>query len=161
MLCEPCSHCDGRGYVLSEYSIAQKVLRKIKKDLPHFCGRRVAVSVNRRVAEQLLGPESATLEALERELGREIEIHARAGMHQEQFEITALEEGSAVALDLPWLCSKAGAREQPEPPAATPPGRRPDSACLTVRLNPDNRGFPGTRGSVMYAVFGAAASRCG
>jgi ribonuclease G len=122
MLCEPCSHCDGRGYVLSEYSIAQKVLRKIKKDLPRFCGRRVAVSVNRRVAEQLLGPERATLEALERELGREIEIHARAGMHQEQFEITALEAGAAVALDLPWLSTKAGERAQPEPPpAATPP----------------------------------------
>ena len=30
---------------------------------------RIAVSVNRRVAEQLLGPERETLEALERELG--------------------------------------------------------------------------------------------
>ena len=57
MLCEPCSYCDGKGYVLSEDSVAQKVLREIKKDLPRFCGRRIAVSVNRRVAEQLLGPE--------------------------------------------------------------------------------------------------------
>jgi ribonuclease G len=40
MLCEPCAYCDGKGYVLSESSMAQKVLREIKKDLPRFCGRR-------------------------------------------------------------------------------------------------------------------------
>ena len=113
MLCEPCSYCNGKGYVLSEDSVAQKVLREIKKDLPRFCGRRIAVSVNRRVAEQLLGPERETLEALERELGREIEIHARGEMHQEQFEITALDEGAAVALDLPWLASEPAEEEQP------------------------------------------------
>jgi ribonuclease G len=114
MLCEPCSYCEGKGYVLSEDSVAQKVLRGIKKDLPRFCGRRIAVSVNRRVAEQLLGPEKETLEALESELGREIEIRARVEMHQEQFEICALEEGDAVLLDLPWLSRKA----EKEPPQA-------------------------------------------
>ena len=113
MLCEPCSYCNGKGYLLSEDSVAQKVLREIKKDLPRFCGRRIAVSVNRRVAEQLLGPERETLEGLERELGREIEIHARGEMHQEQFEITSLDEGAAVALDLPWLSGKAEAEKQP------------------------------------------------
>jgi ribonuclease G len=116
LLCEPCSHCDGKGYVLSEDSVAQKVLREIRKDLPRFCGRRIAVSVSRRVAERLLGLEKETLEALERELGREIEIRARSEMHQEQFEIAALDEGDVVALDLPWLSSKA--EEQEQPPAA-------------------------------------------
>ncbi len=113
MLCEPCTYCDGKGYVLSESSVAQKVLREIKKDLPRFCGRRIAVTVNRQVAEQLLGPERRTLEALEQELGCEIEIRTRAGVHQEQFEINALDEGAAIALDLPWLPSKAKAQEQP------------------------------------------------
>jgi hypothetical protein len=113
MLCEPCSHCDGKGYLLSQESVAQKVLREIKKDLPRFCGRRVAVTVNRRVAERLLRTEKETLEALERELGREIEIRARTEMHQEQFEITALDEGAAVSLDLPWLSSKVEEKEQP------------------------------------------------
>jgi len=113
MLCEPCSHCEGKGYLLSEESVAQKVLREIKKDVPRFCGRRIAVSVNRRVAERLLGVEKETLEALEHNLGREIEIRSRAEMHQEQFEITALDEGAAVALDLPWLSGKVEEKEQP------------------------------------------------
>src|SRR5262249_61389576 len=53
-LCEPCSHCGGRGYVLSAESVAYKVLREIRKDLPRFCGRRIALTVSPPVAEMLL-----------------------------------------------------------------------------------------------------------
>jgi hypothetical protein len=108
MLCEPCSHCEGRGYLLSSETVAYKVLREIRKDLPRFCGRRIALSVNRRVAERLLGPDRAALHGLEQELGREVEIRARADLHQEQFELVALDEGPPVPLALPWL--SAGAR---------------------------------------------------
>ena len=34
-LCEPCSYCEGRGYVLSRQSVAFKVLREIRKDLSY------------------------------------------------------------------------------------------------------------------------------
>jgi ribonuclease G len=134
MLCDPCSYCDGKGYVLSESSMAQKVLREIKKDLPRFCGRRVAVTVNRQVAEQLLGPEKRTLEALEQELGREIEIGTRAGMHQEQFEINALDEGAAIPLDLPWLSSKT--EEQEQPPASGEADRIQAAPAEPERIEP-------------------------
>jgi ribonuclease G len=101
-LCEPCSYCEGRGYVLSRESVAFKVLREIRKDLPRFRGRRIALAVHARVAEQLLR-ERAALQALERDLGREIEVRAKPGLHQEQFEITALDEGPPVPLTLRWL----------------------------------------------------------
>ena len=55
-LCEPCASCEGRGYVLSAETVAYKLLREIRKDLPRFGGRRIAVSVSPRVAEMLLGP---------------------------------------------------------------------------------------------------------
>jgi ribonuclease G len=118
MLCEPCSYCEGRSYVLSEVSVAHKVLREIRKDLPRFGGKKVAVTVSRRVAEQLLGPEKATLLALEAEMGREIEVRARADIHQEQFEVTALEEGAPVPLQLAWLTDDAP--EEPEPETEKP-----------------------------------------
>jgi hypothetical protein len=102
-LCEPCSHCEGRGYVLSGASVAFKVLREIRNDLPRFCGRRIAISVSPRVAEMLLSHESKPLHALEQELGREIEIRARPGLHQEQFELEALDGGPAVEVKLGWL----------------------------------------------------------
>ncbi|MEN8182586.1 MAG: Rne/Rng family ribonuclease [Myxococcota bacterium] len=114
-LCEPCAHCDGRGYLLSGESVAYKVLREIRKDLPRFCGRRVALSVNRRVAEHLLGPERETLRDLEGELGRQIEIRARADLHQEQFELVALDDGPAVDLRVDWLSAGTEAKqEEPE-----------------------------------------------
>jgi ribonuclease G len=113
-LCEPCAYCEGRGYVLSRQSVAFKVLREIRKDLPRFCGRRIALTVSALVAEQLLTSERETLRALGEELGREIEVRARPGLHQEQFEVTALDEGPPVAIPLRWL-------EEPAPEATEAP----------------------------------------
>ncbi len=126
MLCEPCSHCEGRGYVLSRESIAYKVLREIRKDLPRFCGRQIAVTVNSLVAEQLLGALRQQLEALGEELGRQIEIRVRPGLHQEQFEVTALDEGPPVDIQLRWL--KAAANEEPPPAGALPEPSPPETA---------------------------------
>ncbi len=108
VLCEPCSNCEGRGYVLSRTSVAFKVLREIRNDLPRFCGRRIAITVAPRVAEQLLSGGKDALAQLGEELGREIEVRARPGLHQEQFEVSSLDEGPAVVLKLSWL-------EKPKP----------------------------------------------
>jgi ribonuclease G len=102
-LCEPCAYCEGKGYVLSEESVAFKVLREIRKAMPRFAGRRLEVTLARRVAEQLLGPCRESLRALEAELGREVEIRVKPELHQEQFEIRATGEAAPVALELPWL----------------------------------------------------------
>jgi len=114
MLCEPCDHCEGRGYVLSSESIAYKVLREIRKDLPRFCGHQIAVTVNPAVADVLLGQARQARAELTAEIGREIEIRARPGMHQEQFEVTALDEGPPVSLSLGWLADRE--REKPDEP---------------------------------------------
>ena len=106
LLCEPCPYCEGRSYVLSRTSVAQKVLREIKKDLPRFCGRRVAIAVSPRVAEVLFGAEREALAELEAELGRQVEIRAVPGMHQEQFELIALDGGPPVEIALSWLSAE-------------------------------------------------------
>jgi hypothetical protein len=61
------------------------------------------VTVNPQVAEVLLGPAHRAQTELSQELGREIEIRARPGLHQEQFEVVALDEGPQVSLSLRWL----------------------------------------------------------
>jgi len=128
-LCEPCAYCEGRGYVLSAESVAFKVMREIRKDLPRFCGRSIAVTVAPQVAEQLLTTEKQTVKDLSEDLGREIEIRARPGLHQEQFEVIALDQGPPVSIPLRWLEEPAApaqkasapavaeAEEPPEPPA--------------------------------------------
>ncbi|MGI9590938.1 MAG: ribonuclease E/G, partial [Myxococcota bacterium] len=106
-LCEPCGYCDGRGYVLSAESVAFKLLREIRKDLPRFSGRQIAVSVNPQVGEMLEGPARLAMLALGEEHGREIEVRTKPGMHQEQFELEALDSGAPLKLAVPWLETRA------------------------------------------------------
>jgi ribonuclease G len=102
-LCEPCAYCEGRGYVLSSESVGFRVLRELRKHLPKLKGRPVAVAVNPRVAEELLTGSKQALAELSEEIGRDIEVRARPGIHQERFELTVLEQGSPAELDLAWL----------------------------------------------------------
>jgi ribonuclease G len=124
-LCEPCSHCGGRGYVLSAESVAYKVLREVRKDLPRFCGRRIALTVSPAVAEMLLTRARRAVARLGEELGREIEVRARPGQHPEQFEVQALDAGPPVDLALSWLREPEAAEpprvQAPEPVAAEAP----------------------------------------
>jgi len=102
-LCEPCGYCEGRGYILSSESVGFRVLREIRKHLPKLMGRPVAVAVNPRVAEELLTGSKQALAILSEEIGRDIEVRARPGIHQERFELSVLEQGEPVELELAWL----------------------------------------------------------
>jgi hypothetical protein len=59
--------------------------------------------VNPRVAEVLLARGHKACLELGRELGREIEVRGQPGLHQEQFEVTALDSGPPVSIPLQWL----------------------------------------------------------
>ena len=117
-LCEPCSYCEGRGYVLSRESVAFKVLREIRTDLPRFGGRQIAITVSPQVAEELLSSGKDVLRELSEQLGREIEIRARPGLHQEQFEVTALDQGEPVSIPLRWLGDRVGDGDEVAEPEA-------------------------------------------
>jgi ribonuclease G len=144
-LCEPCAHCEGRGYLLSRESVTHKVLREIRKDLPRFGGRRIAISVTPRVAEVLLGTEREALAELSADLGREVEVRAVPGMHQEQFEVTALDTGPPVDFALPWLGQEGPAPEpargpEPSPIAESEPA---DVADAAIDAAPAEESAPG------------------
>jgi ribonuclease G len=100
---EPCGYCEGKGFTLSPRSVAYKVMRSVRRDLVKFGGRQVALSVAPSVAELLLGEDREALAELSAEVGREIEVRARPGMHHEQFEVEALDEGPPVPVTLGWL----------------------------------------------------------
>ncbi|MAI78152.1 MAG: Rne/Rng family ribonuclease [Deltaproteobacteria bacterium] len=102
-LCEPCPNCEGRGFLLSGQTVAHNILREIRNDLPKISGRKIAIAVSPRVAEELLRIEEEPLAKLAADLGREIEIRARPGLHQEQFEVEALDDGPPVETELRWL----------------------------------------------------------
>jgi len=122
-LCEPCTHCEGRGYLLSDETVTYNLLREIRNSLPKFSGRKIAITVAPRVAEQLLGTEAKSLKSLSGTLGQEIEIRARPGIHQEQFEVEALDEGPPVQIPLRWLRDPAEIAAEEEARANSPSGR--------------------------------------
>jgi pyruvate/2-oxoglutarate dehydrogenase complex dihydrolipoamide acyltransferase (E2) component len=111
--------------------VAYKVLREIRKDLPRFCGRRIALSVHPSVAEMLLSRARKAVARLGEELGREIEIRARPGQHQEQFEVVAVDAGPPVDLALSWLREPAPRVPAPAPaaPEPEPAAEAPESAA--------------------------------
>jgi len=123
-LCEPCGYCEGRGYILSSESVGFRVLREIRKHLPKLKGRPIAVAVNPRVAEELLTGSKQALADLSEEIGRDIEVRARPGIHQERFELTVLEQGSPAELELVWLRDRHPEAQREDDQPAKRNGRR-------------------------------------
>jgi ribonuclease G len=123
-LCEPCGYCEGRGYILSSESVGFRVLREIRKHLPKLKGRPIAVAVNPRVAEELLAGSKQALAKLSEEIGRDIEIRARPGIHQERFELTVLEQGSPAELELVWLRDRHPDAQREDDQSTRQNGRR-------------------------------------
>ena len=142
-LCEPCTHCDGRGYLLSGETVTYNLLREVRNSLARFSGRRIAITVAPRVAEQLLGSEAASLASLSGALGQDIEIRARPGIHQEQFEVEALDEGPPVSIPLRWLRDPAEIAAEEE--AARNQKSRSGSRRGSRRRDRGRRGDPASR----------------
>jgi hypothetical protein len=114
--------------------MAYKILREIRKDLPRFCGRKIAISVNPRVAEVMLARAHKACQELGQELGYEIEVRGQPGLHQEQFEVTALDSGPPVSIPLQWLGFPAEASDEKAAGADLP--IQIDEALSAVKADP-------------------------
>jgi len=148
---EPCPYCEGKGFTLSARSVAYKVLRSVRRDLSRFSGRQVALSVAPAVAELLLGECREALAELSEEVGREIEVRGRPGMHHEQFEVEALDAGPPVPVTLGWLGDADGDAPAPDDddaddetesprPAAPSEDRAPEAASPSEDEAPEAAG---------------------
>ncbi len=90
ILCEPCSYCEGRGYLKSKVSICYKIFREVKREAANFRGQKIIVNTHPEVAELLYDEEHKGVEALERATGKTIIIRAKPTLHQESFEIQGI-----------------------------------------------------------------------
>jgi len=87
MMCEPCSYCEGRGYIKSKTTICHEIFRELRREMLDSRGAKAMVSVNPQVADLLYDEERRGLEELERKFRKRITVRAKPGFHQEQFEI--------------------------------------------------------------------------
>jgi ribonuclease G len=87
LLGEPCSYCEGLGYVKSKTTVCYDILREIERVSSDVGGNTVVVDVNPEVAEMLCEEERTSVEHLERKLGKKIVVQGVDRFLQDEFEI--------------------------------------------------------------------------
>jgi ribonuclease G len=88
MMCEPCSYCEGRGYIKSKITVCHEIFRELRREMLDIRGSKAMVTVHPQVADLLYDEERRGLEELEKRFKKRITVRAKPGFHQEQFEIT-------------------------------------------------------------------------
>jgi len=83
-LTRTCHYCDGRGYVLTEESVARRVRREIKRIMRNAESEAILVEVHPSVASLLIGPGGTNLRELERETGKNIFVRGAENCHVEE-----------------------------------------------------------------------------
>lgn len=87
MMCEPCTYCEGRGYIKSKTTICHEIFRELRREMLDIRGTKATVTVHPQVADLLYDEERRGLEELEKKFKKRITVRAKPGFHQEQFEI--------------------------------------------------------------------------
>ena len=87
VLTEECPHCKGRGYVKSEVTVANEILRAIARTLARTPAPRLLVNMSQDAADHLYEERTAEIERLERIHHTQIIPVAREGLRREQYEI--------------------------------------------------------------------------
>lgn len=90
LLCEPCFYCEGVGELKSRRTLCYDIFRRIQREAGSKAGKQIQVLVHPRIGEMLLKEEAPHVEALERDLGREITIVSQPNLHLEQYEVQYL-----------------------------------------------------------------------
>lgn len=86
-LCEPCSHCEGKGFVKSKVTVSYEVLREIEREGIERDVGKILVQAHADVIDILAIDHRDTLDALERRYRKQIYLQAVTDYHVEQFEV--------------------------------------------------------------------------
>jgi ribonuclease G len=86
-LCEPCSYCDGKGFIKSKTTICYEIFRELHRDQDDKTASAIEVHVHPDIASWLYDGEREMLEVTEEKLGRGIIIKTEEAFHIEQFEV--------------------------------------------------------------------------
>ncbi|MES2802354.1 MAG: Rne/Rng family ribonuclease [Bdellovibrionota bacterium] len=88
-LCEPCSYCDGKGYIKRKATIANEIFREIEREvgLTENSKRNLMVHCHAKIVDWIYEVENETLEHLEKRFGHSIAFKIETTYHLEQYEI--------------------------------------------------------------------------
>ena len=118
-LCDPCPHCEGKGYIRSVPTVASDILRQLRKETSlHPTAQMITVKAHPEVITFLYDEEGERLEALERQLHKRFILRATPGFHHEQYEASAT---TATQSPTQPTTTKWHEADEPLSPAVSPP----------------------------------------
>jgi len=90
-LCEPCSYCEGKGYIKRKSTIAQEIFLALEREMLRSKeAQNAVVHCHSAVADWIYEEEQEALEAVETKIQRPVVFKVEPGYHIEQFEIYSL-----------------------------------------------------------------------
>lgn len=95
-LCEPCSYCDGSGFVKNKLTISYDIMRDIEREGVVAETSAISIQCHPSVADVLLEDKRDVLEDMERQFRKKITIRGNGAYHVEQYELVAHREGKNV-----------------------------------------------------------------
>jgi len=88
-LCEPCTYCEGRGYIKRKSTTANEVFREIERDYKDLGNRKsnIVVHCHADLIDWIYETEEETLSEVEKKIGRAISFKVENSYHIEQYEV--------------------------------------------------------------------------
>jgi len=88
-LCEPCAHCEGRGYTKTHATVAYEILREVERLCVDRDAKKVLVSAHDSVINVLAIELRDALDQIERRYNKSVYLQAILDFHGEQFEVVS------------------------------------------------------------------------
>ncbi len=88
-LCEPCSYCEGKGYIKRKSTVANEIFRELERDLPQLENKKSVINVHCHtdLVDWIYEVDAEMLAFTEAKLGRSIQFKMEPTYHIEQYEI--------------------------------------------------------------------------
>ena len=86
-LCEPCSYCNGRGFVKTKVSVANEIFKQVERDRRLGRNGSVVIRCHPDVASWIYDEETDMLEYLEQKLNVRLVFKTESNFHIEQFQL--------------------------------------------------------------------------
>jgi ribonuclease G len=90
VLCEDCSACSGRGFVMTAETVCFEIFREIIRQSRQFEFDEVMVLANEEVIELLLDEQARSLAELEEQTGKSIRLQPESLYLQDQFDVVLM-----------------------------------------------------------------------
>jgi ribonuclease G len=87
MICEPCSVCDGRGFIKSAESVCLEIFKNLQRQANSLAGKRCLIMASQSVIDRLIDEQAENVKDLANILEASISYQVEPGYTQEQYDI--------------------------------------------------------------------------